>query len=101
MTSASASAPTRTWPLSCTSFHIAPKISSRSLAQWRTRPPRQSPSVENFLSQFGGRIQGLTQSHDLLIQQNWTGVLLESLVHQQLMPFTGGDSARLDVSGPP
>ena len=62
---------------------------------------RQSPSVENFLLQFGGRIQGLAQSHDLLIQQNWTGALLESLVHQQLMPFTGGDLARLDVSGPP
>jgi two-component system CheB/CheR fusion protein len=62
---------------------------------------RRSPSVENFLSQFGARVQGLAQSHDLLTQQNWTGALLESLVRQQLSPFTGDDAERLDLSGPP
>jgi PAS domain S-box-containing protein len=62
---------------------------------------RQSPSVETFLSRFGARIQGLAKSHDLLTQQNWTGALLENLVHQQLLPFGGGEAGRLEASGPP
>jgi two-component system CheB/CheR fusion protein len=71
------------------------------IAAMAKQTARQSPSVENFLSHFGARIQGLAESHDLLTQQNWTGALLEKLVHHQLMPFTGEDAERLDVNGPP
>jgi PAS domain S-box-containing protein len=71
------------------------------IAAMAKQTARRSPSVENFLANFGARIQGLAGSHDLLTQQNWTGAHLESLVHNQLMPFTGDDAERLKVSGSP
>ena len=62
---------------------------------------RLSPSVETFLERFIARVQGLAASQDLLVNQNWTGVLLEDLVRQQLQAFAAGDAGRVEVSGPP
>jgi two-component sensor histidine kinase len=43
---------------------------------------RLSPFIESFIDRFAARLKGLSSSHDLLINQDWRGALLEELVHQ-------------------
>ena len=45
-------------------------------------------------------MHGLAASHDLLVEENWRGVLLEELVRHQLAVFAEIGGARLTVDGP-
>lgn len=56
--------------------------------------------VSDFVSDFGARIQGLSRSHDLLVNSNWIGVALDEHVRSQLQPFAPSDSLRIRVTGP-
>jgi PAS domain S-box-containing protein len=56
---------------------------------------RHVGSVEEFLDQFGARLQALATSHDLLIQESWHGVSLDELVRSQIGPYL--DRARTQV----
>jgi two-component sensor histidine kinase len=60
---------------------------------------RQAESVDQFVGQFGQRIQGLAQSQDLMVRQNWQGAWLSDLVRAHLELFAAGE--RADVEGPP
>ena len=40
---------------------------------------RQSGTVDQFVEQFGQRIQGLAESQDLMVRQNWQGAWLRDL----------------------
>jgi two-component sensor histidine kinase len=60
---------------------------------------RQTESVPNFVAQFTHRIQGLAQSQDLMLRQNWQGAWMGDLVEAQLDLFAAGERAQ--VSGPP
>jgi two-component sensor histidine kinase len=60
---------------------------------------RQSRTVDQFVEQFGRRIQGLAQSQDLMLQQNWQGAWLGDLVRAHLEGFGAGERVKLD--GPP
>jgi two-component sensor histidine kinase len=60
---------------------------------------RQSRSVEQFTDHFGQRIQGLAESQDLMLQQNWQGAWLSDLVRAQLELFAAGN--RAEIKGPP
>ncbi|MEO6946371.1 MAG: HWE histidine kinase domain-containing protein [Nitrobacter sp.] len=62
---------------------------------------RHSASFADFETQFGARIQGLSSSNALLIDQDWKGVSLEALVKAQLAPFVGLETDRLEMDGPP
>jgi len=59
---------------------------------------RHSASVNDFIAQFDRRIQGLSQSQDLLLRQNWRGAWLQELVHAHLEPFGADD--RVVIGGP-
>jgi two-component sensor histidine kinase len=59
---------------------------------------RQSTSLDDFLTQFGRRIQGLAQSQDVLVRQNWQGAFLHELVRAQLELFAAGN--RAELAGP-
>lgn len=59
---------------------------------------RQSATVDEFISQFDRRIQGLAQSQDLLLRQQWRGAWMHDLVRAQLLPF--GAEARAQIEGP-
>jgi two-component sensor histidine kinase len=59
---------------------------------------RQSGTVDQFVEQFGQRIQGLAQSQDLMVRQNWQGAWLNDLVRAQLDMFGAG--ARAQIDGP-
>ncbi len=60
---------------------------------------RQSSSVEHFVKEFGQRIQGLAESQDLMLRQNWQGAWLDDLVRAHLDLFGAIPRARLE--GPP
>ncbi|MFN0190984.1 MAG: sensor histidine kinase [Aestuariivirga sp.] len=66
-----------------------------------TQTARRNTTVEDFLTAFSRRIQGLGASHDLLVKRDWTGVPLDELVHAQLAPFGRVDGRRIAASGPP
>ena len=55
---------------------------------------------EDFLADFSERIQGLSRSHDLLVNSNWMGVPLEEHLREQLKPFVAADGRQIRISGP-
>ena len=56
----------------------------RGMAQ---QTARQSDSVPEFVAHFVQRIQGLAQSHDLLLRQDWQGAWLNDLLVAHLDLF--------------
>ena len=60
---------------------------------------RQSASVAAFVEQFDRRIQGLSQSQDVLLRENWRGAWLSELVRAHIDLF--GAESRIAISGPP
>jgi two-component sensor histidine kinase len=48
---------------------------------------RHTTSFRDFESRFNSRIQALADAHDLLVEQQWGGALLENLVSAQLSAF--------------
>ena len=59
---------------------------------------RQTGTVAEFVDQFGQRIQGLAESQDLMVRQNWQGAWLRDLVRAHLDMF--GAAARARIEGP-
>jgi len=59
---------------------------------------RQAGSLDTFVEQFGRRLQGLAQSQDVLVKQNWKGAWMSDLVRAHLEMFAAGD--RAEISGP-
>ena len=62
---------------------------------------RHARSVEEFLDQFGARLQALATSHDLLVQESWHGASLAALARQQLGHYLDGPRAQISIGGPP
>ena len=60
---------------------------------------RQSGNVDEFVDHFSQRIQGLAESQDLMLEQNWQGAWLGDLVRAQLELFAVGNRAQIE--GPP
>ncbi|MFC3231134.1 PAS domain S-box protein [Marinibaculum pumilum] len=54
----------------------------------------------DFIHRFEQRIQGLSASQDLLVRQEWRGVLLEDLIRAQLAAFADLIGPRIRLSGP-
>ena len=61
---------------------------------------RASISLEDFETRFDGRVRALADSNELLVQQDWRGVSLDTLVRGRLAPFAERDTARLFIGGP-
>lgn len=59
---------------------------------------RHSKDIDQFTAEFNQRIQGLAESQDLMLRQNWQGAWLEDLVRAHLNLF--GATSRADISGP-
>jgi two-component sensor histidine kinase len=60
---------------------------------------REAKDIQQFAKQLNHRIQGLAQSQDLMVQQNWHGAWLSDLVSTHLDLF--GAAGRADIAGPP
>ena len=61
---------------------------------------RTAETLEKFEATFTQRLRGLAASHDLLIQENWRGVMLRDLAIHQLALFAEAGGPRLTLSGP-
>ena len=57
-------------------------------------------SSAEFQQKLQDRLQGIARSHELLIDQDWHGADLGSLVLLQLAPFVEPGSARVRIEGP-
>ena len=57
-------------------------------------------SVDEFMSRFRTRLQGLAASHDLLISRDWTGVALADLVRRQIETFADASRENVEIAGP-
>ena len=57
-------------------------------------------SVDEFMSRFRTRLQGLAASHDLLISRDWTGVALADLVRRQIETFADTSRGTVEIAGP-
>jgi PAS domain S-box-containing protein len=62
---------------------------------------RHTNSAEEFLDQFGARLQALATSHDLLVQESWYGASLAALTRQQLGHYINGPRTQISIDGPP
>jgi PAS domain S-box-containing protein len=60
----------------------------------------KGPSVEEARRSFDGRIRALAQTHGRLAEGNWSGVSLETLVHDELLPYRREDGQNVNVDGP-
>jgi two-component sensor histidine kinase len=60
---------------------------------------RQSATVDELVEQLSQRIQGLAESQDLMVRQNWQGAWLSDLVKAHLDLF--GARSRARIEGPP
>ena len=60
----------------------------------------QATSFGEFQANFESRLMALARSHDLLVEQGWSGASIEALIFAQLKPFMDEPARRLDVAGP-
>jgi PAS domain S-box-containing protein len=56
---------------------------------------------DDFITRFGERMQALAASQDLLVKNEWKGLLLDELVRSQLAHFTDLIPVRIELKGPP
>jgi PAS domain S-box-containing protein len=58
-------------------------------------------SVADFEARFSSRLQSLAGSHDLLVQEDWSGASLRALVRSQLGHFADITDSQTEITGPP
>jgi PAS domain S-box-containing protein len=57
-------------------------------------------SVTNLKKTISGRVQALGRAHSLLAASRWEGADLKTLLCDEITPFTGKVSERIDIGGP-
>jgi PAS domain S-box-containing protein len=62
---------------------------------------RHAGSLDSFLEEFGARLQALSRSHDLLVQEEWHSAGLRDLVRSQLGHYIDRDDSQISIEGPP
>ncbi|MGB6537073.1 MAG: chemotaxis protein CheB [Xanthobacteraceae bacterium] len=60
---------------------------------------RTSASSKEFVERFDGRLQALSSAHGLLVNSNWQGADLATLVETQLEPYRSDNPARARIGG--
>jgi two-component system CheB/CheR fusion protein len=61
---------------------------------------RTMATPDQFAARFLGRLQALATSHDVLMQSDWRGADLVSLIAGQVAGQVGDDGTRLQLDGP-
>ncbi len=62
---------------------------------------RTSPSSEEFVERFGGRLSALAAAHSLLVELDWQGADLGALTRGQLDPYASETRKRVHIQGEP
>ncbi len=61
----------------------------------------RADSQKEYVSAVEGRIHSLAQAHTLLSETRWQGAHIERLIGEELAPYLGVSSPRVELSGPP
>lgn len=61
---------------------------------------QRSATMKDFQTAFSERLQGLSRSLDLLVEENGRGASIADLVRSQLGPFAEVDGMRIAATGP-
>jgi two-component sensor histidine kinase len=61
---------------------------------------RRSANLREFQTQFSQRLQGLSRSIDLLVEEDGCGALIGDLVRRHLEPFGEVDGDQISATGP-
>lgn len=61
---------------------------------------RRTANFEDFKDRFSGCIRSLAYCHDLLVENDWQGADLRSLIALQVAPFGGLDDRKIIAIGP-
>jgi len=62
---------------------------------------RTTPSQEEFVERFGGRLSALASAHGLLVQSDWLGADFRALAESQLAAHLTDNVNRVRLEGPP
>jgi PAS domain S-box-containing protein len=62
---------------------------------------RGALTLDGFLDQFSARLQALSTSHDLLIQESWYGASLYDLIRSQIGHYLDTRGSQVSLDGPP
>jgi PAS domain S-box-containing protein len=60
----------------------------------------QSDTPEGLKHAIGGRIKALTNVHRLFVETRWAGADIQSLIKEELAPFTQDAGNRVQIDGP-
>lgn len=61
---------------------------------------RHAGNIQTFLERFSARVQALSRSHDLLVQESWHGASLKELVRSQLGHYLDRELDQISIEGP-
>ena len=71
-----------------------------AVVQSIARQTSRTGSSRTFADRFADRLQGLSASHNLLVNNSWTGVDLGELVHSQLSHLLDDVEKQVRITGP-
>src|SRR5262249_6791724 len=60
---------------------------------------RYSNTNEDFIRRFDGRLFALGRAHSLLVEADWSGADLATLIRRQLEPYTSDNPDRIHITG--
>ncbi|NJM35279.1 MAG: sensor histidine kinase [Rhodomicrobium sp.] len=60
---------------------------------------RRTKDLDEFISSFSARLQSIAHSHDLLVNDNWSGTSLRALIERQIGIFSDLDTGRIRIDG--
>lgn len=61
---------------------------------------RHAGSIDDFVEIFSARLQALSKSHDLLVQESWYGASLNDMVRSQLGHHLDRENSQFTIKGP-
>ena len=61
---------------------------------------RSSSTFDEFEGRFVARVQGLAASHDLLVNEDWSGASLQELIYAHLALLAGKAMPQVQLDGP-
>lgn len=64
-----------------------------------TQTARSSTTIGEFLASFNGRLQALSETHNALTDENWSGARIGPLITSQIAALAGSGD-RIALSGP-
>jgi two-component system CheB/CheR fusion protein len=62
---------------------------------------RNSPSKQEFITRFDGRLSALASAHSLLVESDWKGAELGALARDQLKAYASDRTDSVRIDGPP